>query len=226
MLNRNLMLVHPAHVTSLRLNQPFLWQNSCHRLLWWKIEHFNSRSPFRRWTRARSAAFSGSLSWRRPDIEIYCLHPTFRGKGGGTLTLPCFPERGGRKRGGTGQTSPERGPFNCSRRAVFTPNQTFPPPPSRCQACFNKHGPNSLTAAAWQVVHEKLVPGNAAARSCLYFYFFFAGKCETRYNFQPSFACGDEREWVALTPRKDYFPRVNELIFHRYRLELPLLCCA
>lgn len=151
-------------------------------------------------------------------------------KGGGTLTFPRFPEQGGRSGpgGGIGQTSPERGPFNCSRRAVFTPNQTFPPPPSRCQACFNKHGPNSLAllpAAAWQVVHESWYLGMQPPAAAFIF-IFFAGKCETRYNFQPSFACGDEREWVALTLRKDYFPRVNELIFHRYRLEPPLLCCA
>lgn len=131
-------------------------------------------------------------------------------KGGGTLTFPCFPERGGRKGGGgIGQTSPEQGPFNCSWRAVFTPNQTFPPPPSRCQACFNKHGTNSLTllpAAAWQVVHEKLVPGNAAASSCLYFY-FFRGEMWNSVQF-PAIICPWWRARMGSTnPAKRLFPQ-------------------
>lgn len=232
MLNPNLMLVHPAHVTRLPLNQPFLWQNSCHRLLWWKIEHFNSRSPFRRWTRARSAAFSGSLSWRRPDIEIYCLHPTFRGGQRRWNTYISLFSRTGRQKGGRegALVRPHlseallivaEGLFSLQTRRFL------PHPLAARPALINTGLIHSLCSLLqldrWSMKSWYLgMQPPAAAFICI----FFRGEMWNSVQF-PAIICRWWRgEWVALTPRKDYFPRVNELIFHRYRLEPPLLCCA
>lgn len=125
----------------------------------------------------------------------------------GKLTFPCFPRQGGRE--AAGRTSPERA-ASCSRRPVFTLNQTLPPRPLAAR-------PRSINTSLTHFLHSPLQLDRWSMKEGTWESKASAGKCEL--IFQRSLARGDGREWLLLSWLKSASLIVNLSIFHRFDLE-------
>lgn len=92
---------------------------------------------------------------------------------------------------------------NCSRRAVFTLNQTFPPRPLAARPGSINMGLIHFLCSPLQLDRWSMKAGTWERSSKQQ---DFAGKCKTPHRFQPSLACGDE-EMAPANPRKRLFPQ-------------------
>lgn len=176
-----------------------------------------SRNPFRHWT-CKISSLWGSATLNQaghwnllPSLYLEAV------KRGWKTHISLFSRTGWQEGHWSDLTSVR--PFHCSRRVVFTLNQTFPPLPLAAR-------PGSINTGLIHFLHSLLQLDRwsmkAGTWECSSKQLVCAGKCDTVYRLQPSFACGDDWQWELLTQQKDFSSRVNELIFHSYHLELVL----
>ncbi len=113
-------------------------------------------------------------------------------------------------------------PSNCSRRPVFTLNQTLPPRPLAARPGSINMGLILFLYSLLQLDRWSMKAGTWECSSEQWL-------CWEMWNSAHISAIISLSWWVAMAPAnpaKDYSPRVNLLIFHSYQLGLVLLNCA